>query len=498
MHKIIPLALLALIAAGQPAWSNTYSQLWGENGEQWSPTSRLPDFSHAGYRRGEKPIPDIPVVANVLDFGAVGDGEHDDSEAFINAIESVDAGAILIPEGRYKITEILEITKPGIVLRGEGPRRTILYFPIPLNDVRPNMGATTGGRPTSNYSWSGGFIWIRGNFQTHHLTGIAASAKRGDARIAVEDGNQLDVGQEVEIWLEDNEENTLARHLYSDDPGDMDELRARTRARLTTLITGIDGDIVEIDRPLRFDIEMEWKPAVRSFAPTVVECGVESLGFEFPPIPYEGHFTELGNNAIAITGAAHCWARDIHILNSDSGFFIGGRFCTTQGVVFDTERAPDSTNCTGHHGVYISNDDNLFTDFEINQRFIHDLTVSHCAGNVFSNGVGIDVCLDHHKRNPYENLFTHIDLGAGTRMWRSGGGAALGRHCAARGTFWNIRAEEPQSHPGGFGPASMNLVAVQTGDESILEEEGVWFEAISPDEIFPANLHEAQVELRLE
>ena len=28
-----------------------YSKLWGENGELWSPTSRLPDFSHAGFER---------------------------------------------------------------------------------------------------------------------------------------------------------------------------------------------------------------------------------------------------------------------------------------------------------------------------------------------------------------------------------------------------------------------------------------------------------------
>src|SRR5690606_13038896 len=33
------------------------SLLWGRTGERWSPTSRLPDFSYAGYRRGEAPLP---------------------------------------------------------------------------------------------------------------------------------------------------------------------------------------------------------------------------------------------------------------------------------------------------------------------------------------------------------------------------------------------------------------------------------------------------------
>lgn len=48
------------------------SALWGVAGEAWAPTSRLPDFSYAGYHAGERPIPDVPVAANVRDFGARG------------------------------------------------------------------------------------------------------------------------------------------------------------------------------------------------------------------------------------------------------------------------------------------------------------------------------------------------------------------------------------------------------------------------------------------
>ena len=31
-------------------------------------------------------------------------------------------------------------------------------------------------------------------------------------------------------------------------------------------------------------------------------------------------------------------------------------------------------------------------------------------GNVFSNGRGVDLSLDHHKKGPYKNLFNCIDL----------------------------------------------------------------------------------------
>ena len=92
------------------------SQLWGRAGELWSPRSRLPDFSYAGYHCGEAPLPVLPPGVSVKTFGAKGDGVADDTQAFLDAIAQAPAGAIEIPAGRYKITQILEITRPGIVL----------------------------------------------------------------------------------------------------------------------------------------------------------------------------------------------------------------------------------------------------------------------------------------------------------------------------------------------------------------------------------------------
>src|SRR5690606_36662280 len=152
--------------------SKQISKLWGEAGELWSPDGRLPDFSFAGYRHGETPIPTIPVVANVRDFGAIGDGQHDDTAAFQRAISETSNGALLLPAGRYRITDFLEFRRPNIDLRGQGPDQSTLVGPIPLNEIRPNSGATTGGRRTSNYSWSGGIVSVRGNFRSTELATI--------------------------------------------------------------------------------------------------------------------------------------------------------------------------------------------------------------------------------------------------------------------------------------------------------------------------------------
>lgn len=491
---------LCLWHAVQRGEAEQHSQLWGKRGAEWTPQSRLPDFSFAGYQRGEQPLPDLPGGVSVKGFGAKGDGETDDTDAFLKALAEVRSGVIEVPSGRYRITGLLEITRPNVVLRGAGADRTVLFFPTPLNDIKPNWGATTGGQRTSNYSWSGGFITIRGSFQSKKLAEISGTANRGDHVVSVASAAGLRVGQEVEMYQSDTPDNTLAVHLYSGDAGPVENLKGRAHASLVARITALNGNRVSLDRPLRTDVRPEWRPQLRAFEPTVTGSGVENLAFEFPLTPYQGHFTELGFNPVALSGVAHCWVRNVRVVNPDSGPFVGGVFNTIDGLLIESARPVDKQNCAGHHGVTLGGADNLLTNFDLRLRFIHDVTVSgFCSGNVIARGRAVDLCLDHHRHAPNENLFTDLDAGAGTRLWRCGGGAALGKHCGARGTFWNIRSQAPLSYPpAAFGPPSINLVGLQTGQPSETNPDGKWFEAIPPAQLRPQNLHEAQLQRRLE
>lgn len=61
-----------------------------------------------------------------------------------------------------------------------------------------------------------------------------------------------------------------------------------------------------------------------------------------------------------------------------------------------------------------------------------------------------------------------------------------------------ITIDRPLAYPPpGFGPWSMNLVALHTAQASETKLEGKWFEAIPPSEVVPQSLHEAQLERRL-
>ena len=486
-------------AAATPS-SGAHSQLWGRAGERWSASGRLPDFSFAGYRRGEESYRVPAESISVADFGARGDGDADDTEAFERAIAQGAGKVVHIPAGRYRLSTILRIQTSGVVLRGEGPGRTTLLFARSMEDVQPNPSATTGGRPTSAWSWSGGLITVgdKGAPRGPFVAQVVASARRGERSLRVA-GQDFSVDDEIELELSDTAEGTLARYLYRDDPGDLDKLELHP-VRQVFRVRARHGDTLVLDRPLRFDVREEWRPRLRFFRPAITDVGIENLRFEFPSGTYQGHFTERGWNALEFqANAAHCWARDLEIVDADSGIYTNGAsFCTLELIRLSaTPGRADKQGMNGHHGITLIGSDNLCADFAIDTVFFHDLGLQESIGNVYAGGRGVNLSLDHHKHAPYENLYTDIDLGVGTHFLVSSGGDALGRHTAAGATFWNIRARETTAIRAGFGPAQINFIATPASDAQVLEPEGRWVEPMPAAALEPANLHSAMLKRRL-
>ncbi len=497
---------LLLLSACLVAGANCFvagaapSPLWGERGENWSPQGRLSDWSFAGYHSGEAPLPTPAVVGNVRDFGARGDGVTDDTAAFQRAIAATENGALLVPAGRYALSDILHIRKSNFVLRGEGPQKSVLLFTKALEQIKPLAQATTGGRPTSGYSWGGGLVWVQGKIGGDDLGLVKTPSARGAHVIELATPAPVEVGQRIEIRQQDGGDKSLLDTLYSGQTGDTAKIEIkRVRTSFVSRVTAVDGARMTLERPLRTDIDPKWGANARLYTPTVSEVGVENLGFEFPNLSYQGHFTEQGFNPLAFSSASDCWARDLRIFNADSGPFLGvSNFVTVQNITFDADRAPDKRGHRGHHGLTMGND-TLLRDFDYRVKFIHDISVDHgAAGNVASNGRGVDLSFDNHRDSPHANLYTNIDIGEGSDMYRSGGGNALGKHSAAWSTWWNIRSKRPQKYPSAdFGPDSLNFVGVTSDEKPIADKDGRWFQPLAPDGLQPADLYEAQLARRL-
>jgi hypothetical protein len=496
-------AEVKVAAATAPASGQAeYSALWGERGEAWTPGGRLPDFSRAGYHEGESPIPVVPQVSSVKDFGAVGDGKTDDTKAFQAALKRGLAGAVFVPPGRYVITDYLRIEQSGVVLRGAGPEQSVLWFPRGLDEVQPREGRTSTGAAASGHSFDGGFVTLQGDYQAKAVAKITALARRGDTSVEVDNAADLRVGQQVLVTLRETAGHSLKTYLYGGAPGDIGHGKMLDTKMLVRVVA-LDGTRVRFDRPLRFETRAEWRPELRSFKPTVTESGVEGLGFEFPATRYRGHFRENGANAVELRSVYNCWVRNISIRNGDLGVNLVACGNTLDGLVYTADPGRGSPeggiDCTGHHAVQCKNaEDNLVTHFDVRTPFIHDLSVEHASGNVFAQGRGVNLCFDHHKDTPYENLFTDIDCGLGTRVWRCGGGAGLGRQSAGWETFWNIRAARMFDLPSkGWGAPSMNFIGLTTKAARAADSAGIWVEPGSSPKLQPADLHAAQLARRL-
>lgn len=335
---------------------------------------------------GNEPIPNVPVAANVKAFGAKGDGITDDSRAFLNAIASTNNGALFIPAGTYRISQQLPL-KSNFVLRGEGPDRTILYFPKSASEILGHC----------EY-----------NGQSCYSYGGSAA---------------LEVAHDV----------------------------------------------------------------------SVRELGIEELAIEFPPSRYAGHHAEAGYNGINFQGSGNpgrrsdSWIRNVTISNFDVAISLTNTHNTTVTGVRLKGRG-------GHHGFRLAqnSDHNLFTNFTIENTSVHDITVQeNDNGNVFSNGSGVDINFDHHGGNPHENLFSNIDVGAGSRIHDSSGNDPV--QGGPRETFWNVKTSNGQAAISYCPWQQCTVVGAAHSDFS----GNLWVEAIKPANLLPQDIHEAQLTRRL-
>jgi len=132
MRRLIGLGVLASLAFGcgtpetpigssRAALAAGQSELWGEAGELFVPTGRLMDWSYAGYRAGEEPLPMAAASIDVTTSGATANDASDDTAAFADALASAGPGdVVFVPEGRFVISDAdtPPPTRPPALLRG--------------------------------------------------------------------------------------------------------------------------------------------------------------------------------------------------------------------------------------------------------------------------------------------------------------------------------------------------------------------------------------------
>ncbi len=407
----------------------------------------MPDFSRVGYREGA-PAPVLAPTLDARNFGAVAGDGKDDGPALQRALDAAGkagGGVVRLPAGRWTLASRISMTERGVVLQGAGSGETLLDCPLSLTDI---AGANR------NWSWSGALVSLapRGSTQTIGTVPEAVAAGSCDLPLELAAGaTPPQAGQWLQLsWYNDADKHSLLNHLHGGityPAGMLQELRERTDPRVTewVRVASMKDGHLTLSTPIGLELRPDWRPTLTQ-PPLLSECGVEGMSFLFPKTKRQPHLKEKGYNAVTVGRAIDCWVRDLHIEHADSGVSVGS--CRQVSVTDIT-----LTGKGMHHPLMLSRSSHcLVTRWRISAPHRHGTTLTWGAHrNVYSRGWGLDLALDCHRANAFDNLHTQIEIevsGDLMQPLRSGGAFGRGPHAARGNIYWNvaftfIEPEEP-------------------------------------------------------
>ncbi len=532
----------ASVALGVTFASGQLSEAWVAYLANPDAHPNIPNVSHAGYGGGGVPLPDgsgNPLVS-VTDFGATGNGVSDDTAAVRLAI-AVAAGqadpsvTVYFPAGTYKLSGPLLIHDDGVELRGAGRGETTLHF---TESLTTSYAAWPGSDPgDSNWSFNGGMIWFtdasrdpyyagvptittaNGGWRLTDTRDVTAAASYGDREITVSSAAGYAPGDVVAIEIDNAADFSTLRHLLGDGEWaqnymftaakDGNILPSGTSAfRVYHTIEAVDGNRVTLREPLRYDLRPEWDPEMRRPMDLRRRVGLADmtvrLGRDYQWLVENNHNKEPGFNGVAFNSVVDGFMERVTIVDPGGlGVFVQrSKNVTVKDLVIDST---GPNRLEHHHGVGLANaSDCLVTDFEIRTQPHHGIYVGNFSvANVYSRGVMAGGTFDYHKRLPYANVYTEIDI---VNNGDSGGDSASGPQMGARHVHWNVNANRTSSRliaqPDVMPMGAIVGVRCTTPAEYVSAEHGnpeAIVDTVGPGAAAPnpRNLYEAQLALRL-
>jgi len=480
-HHRIKMFLLFITCLITVGYAITGNELWEEYKANPDNHSHIPNCSYAGYMFGDVPIPNIPVVVDIRDFGGVGDGNTDNSHAFRLAIDAAFArggGAIFIPEGTWVVDNLIRVHRNNIVLKGAGRDKTTIKFTRTLEEV---AGST--GHGSSKWNWSGGLLWFGPDDQFHiedssyynaylnaprdyvnksgqrweywqHgeiLAQVISEHARGDRTLTVDNAELLRADMKILLAWTNNGDTAFAKAIgehelmlnyknygeYTTDPDRMPFVPWAVE------IASVSGNQVVLKQPLRVKITAADAAAIRHPGPIVQHSGVEHLTLELNARLTMENNSSAGWNGVSFNRAWHCFARDVAVKNGENGFLIS---CSKNVSIINTAVIGDRMV----HHAYTNraySQDILYQNFTIDltgkiMKGMHGINTEwFSAGNVWSEGTMNQGTFDSHRAMPWDYIRSDIFVNNNVEA-NPGGAREAGPYTGRRTVHWNIRIGE--------------------------------------------------------
>ena len=415
-----------------PAWQDYY------RARTTGGTPVLPDFSYAGFGRGDQPIPNVQgPIFDVTQFGAVADDGQSDRaaiEAAIAAAEAQNAGVVFFPPGRFRINEVsgrttpITISSSHVVLRGSGsgPGGSELFMRHPLVPTDPSK------------LWSTPSIFqFKSPQGDTPVTTVTADAARESHRVQVADASSLRPGQWIVLLRNDarGSDAFLAPHRARTDWTRINSRGVEIKEHHQ--IRRIEGDTLVLETPIHVDVNAQHTWTISSFGHNE-GIGIEDLAFVGNwHEAFQHHRNALhdsGFSALRIVRVTHSWIRRCRFVDWTRPLqLVFSANVSAENLVLEGN--------PGHHAILVESSTHVLVK-EIDDRVgaWHGPGVGHTsAGTVLLRVRSLGrTSPELHSVFPHATLYDNVEMGL--FYGRAGGAASNAPNHLRHLVLWNYRA----------------------------------------------------------
>jgi len=437
------------------------------------------DFSQAGYRYGELPLPNpAGPLFNVIGFGADPTGAVDSTgslQAAINAAQLAGGGVVYLPEGQYRVSlpvgadQCLLISGSNIILRGDGVGTTF------IENTSTAMRAKSVIRVAN-----GAGSWLN---PTTTEVPVTADLLSPVMTIPVSNTTLFPVGSEVVLHADATEE-WIAEHQMTGLWGGFGSRLGGPAFFREVVAVDPGAGTITVDAPIRYPLKMRDNARVYRTRAQLTEVGLEDFSIgnvEHPGTDGwgENDYTDPANASydahaswlVRVENLRHGWIRRVHSFqpagNTTTAHMLSNgvllehsRQVTVRGSVM--QRVQYGGGGGNGYTFRVTNaQDNLFIRC-IARYQRHGIVQSHMrnSGNVFhrcateettwqaaGSGRTAGRGSDHHMHLSQSNLFDQSTARNDfyDAAWRSNWGTVAHGLTASNSTYWNTVGEQKHS-----------------------------------------------------
>jgi len=230
----------------------------------------------------------------VAGYGADDTGASDATAAIQSAIAAAEVagGVVYLPTGTYRCDGVLNVGADSVVIRGDGPESTRVYF------------TKSDGMAYNSH------ITFRGSVSRGPDVLLAEDGENRTTDVFVEDATSLSLGDEVSLGWVISDAFVAEHGMTGTWQAFNGTWRPIFRRTVVEVDTAANPDRVTLDVPLRYPALVRDGASLRKESGYLAECGIEDLAIS-NAVDWDAAWDIYQVHAILFSGVKDCWIRNV-------------------------------------------------------------------------------------------------------------------------------------------------------------------------------------------